>query len=167
MKQLITVFAVIAITLFGCDKQASNQLAKEEMTATELKEKHGIVLPFVDYGVTTSSAIDLSKGGETSRSKKPKANAVVLVVWFNDLTLTESGGVLTTTLSPNAEWAGVQKWITVDTTNNAVSLCNWNWSNSTAPATITCNGAVTGFQYRSWTSDKVTYDVHVSPFLPL
>ncbi len=159
MKNLILVF-VAAITLFSCSqRQASNQLASEKMTALELQKKYGIVLD-LDYGGEDATASPNAKGG-----KKAKAESITLSV-FTDLTLTESGGVLTTTLSPNAEWGGVQKFFTVDTTNNGVSVCNWNWSNTTALITQTCATNGTG-SYRSWTSDKVTYDVHLSAFLPL
>ena len=156
MKNLITVIVCIVTLLIvaSCGKQAGKSSAKK-MNGVEFTKKYGIVLPSLDY-----------TDGQLARGKKAKADAVLLSV-FTDLTLTESGGVLTTTLSPDAEWGGVQKWVVVDTTNNAVSLCNWNWSYTAAPTTITCNGAVSGFQYRSWTSDKVTYDVHLSAFLPL
>jgi hypothetical protein len=150
MKNLILVFAAI-ITLAACNKQASKKPApKETMTAEQLKAKLGIQLEGIDYG------------NERGRSNKPKANAVTLAVWFNDLTLSNSAGTLTTTISPNAEWGGVQKFFTIDTTNNGVSVCNWYFI--TAPATMTCNSNGPG-SYRSWTSDRTTYDVHVSSFL--
>lgn len=156
MKNLILVFAVIAaLVIASCsNKQASKELASTKMTATELKAKYGIEIPSLDYG-----------SAPLARGKKAKADLVTLSV-FNDLILTESAGVLSTTISPNAEWGGVQNFQTIDTTNNGVSVCNWNWSYTAAPATQTCNVAGTG-SYRSWTSDKVTYDVHLSAFLPL
>lgn len=160
MKQLILVF-IVAIVAMSCgNKQAEQQSAPtetpvskvEKLNGLQFKAKFGIEHPGLDYS-----------SGELARGKKAKADAVVLSV-FTDLTLTQSGGVFTTTLSPNAEWGGVQKFFTIDTTNNGVSVCNWNWSNTTAPATQTCNNTGTG-SYRSWTSDKVTYDVHLSPFV--
>lgn len=152
MKQLLLVFAVL-LTLASCDKQASNQLAKEEMNAEELKARYGIVFD------------DLSYGQEAARNNKPKANAVVVVVWFNDLTLTESGGVLTTSISPNAVWAGVQKFVDTTTVEGAVSVCNWNYWFAASDGSETCNTTGTGF-YRSWTSDA-NYDVHISSFLSI
>lgn len=158
MKQLLLVLiAAVTIVAMSCSKASKTTLAPKKMNGIEFTKKYKFELPFLDY----------STGSAVARGKKAKADAVSLSV-FNDLTITNLGGdVVETTLSPNAEWAGVQKWITVDTSNNATSLCNWNWSNSTAPATIQCIGAVTGFSYRSWSSDKVTYDVHLSAFLPL
>jgi hypothetical protein len=155
MKQLLLVIAAI-ITLASCNKASKKPLAK--INGEELKAKYGIVLSGLQYDGDEEI---MARGG--SNNRKQKASAVSLSV-FTDLSLTQSGGVLTTTLSPNAEWGGVQQFFTIDTTNNGVSVCNWNWSGTTAPASQTCatNGAVF---YRSWTSDKVTYDVHLSPFL--
>jgi hypothetical protein len=150
MKNL-TLGLVALITLASCTRQASNQSAlKETMTAEQLKAKLGIQLEGLDYG------------NENARSNKKKANAVTLTVWFNDLTLTNNAGTLITTTSPNAEWGGVQKFFTIDTTNNGVSVCNWYFI--TAPATVNCSSNGPG-SYRSWTSDRTTYDVHVSSFL--
>lgn len=152
MKQLFLVL-IVSAALFSCSsKQASDQLAskKETLSAMEVKQRYGIELPVFDYT-------------GTARGKK---SAATLLTVTTDLTLTESAGVLTTSISPNAEWGGVQKFFTIDTTNNGVSVCNWNWSNVTAPASQTCQSNGTG-SYRSWTSDKVTYDVHLSAFLPL
>lgn len=156
MKKILLVFACVLLVATSCNKQASNQLASEKMTGAEFTARYGIELPFLDY----------SHDAGVARNNKPKANAVTLVVWTGDLILTESESVLTTTLSANAEWGGVQKFFTVDATNNGVSVCNWNWSYTTAPATQTCNYTGAG-SYRSWTSDKVTYDIHVSSFLVL
>ena len=161
MKQLILVF--IVATLFSCGNKQAEQptapkeettvlKAPEKMNGLQLKSKYGIELSSLDY-----------TNGTLARGKKVKADAVTLSV-FTDLVLTESAGVFTTTISPNAEWGGVQKFFTIDTTNNGVSVCNWNWSYVPAPATMTCNSNGTG-SYRSWTSDKITYDVHLSPFV--
>jgi len=155
MKKLITVFAVLIIFI-SCDKQASKELASEEMNAEELKSKYGIVLPDVSYGEDITAAAG-------SKGNKPKANAVVVVVWFNDLTLTESGGVLTTTISENAQWAGVQKFVDTTTVDGAVSVCNWYFAEPPGAITKTCGTIGTGF-YRSWTSD-FDYNIHVSSFL--
>jgi len=155
MKNII-VLAVIAITLFSCTRQAEQQSAPtEKMNGIQFKAKYGFDHPGLDY----------SNSSEVARGKKPKANGVAFAV-FTDLVLSESAGVLTTTISPDAEWGGVQNFFTIDTTNNGVSQCNWNWSNTTAPASMNCAVGAAG-NYRSWTSDKVTYDVHLSVFLPL
>lgn len=161
MKQLLSVLiAAVVLVSIGCSKASKKSLATQ-MNAEELKAKYGIVISDFEYN---GDEIATAAGG--NGKSKQKASAVTLSI-FNDLTISESGGVITTSISPDAEWGGVQKWVTVDTTNNATSLCNWNWSGVQAPASKTCDGAVPGFSYRSWTSDKVTYDVHVSVFLPL
>ena len=118
MKYII--IAVLAITLFGCTKEA----------------KQG-------------------NKSEVSRSKKE-----VTLAETTDLTLTLSGSTFTTTISPNAEWGGVQKFVTMSTNDGATSECNWNWSGVQAPASKTCNSSGPGF-YRSWTSDH-DYNVHLS-----
>lgn len=153
MKTLIVVF-ILMLTIASCKRQAEKQPAPK-INGIEFAKKYGFELPFLDY----------SSGSSVARGKKAKAEAVALSV-FSDLTLTESGGVLTTSISPDAEWGGVQKFFTIDTTNNGVSVCNWNWSYVTAPSSQTCTSNGAG-SYRSWTSDKVTYDIHLSPFLPL
>lgn len=155
MKNLITVLIAV-IVLVSCTRQAKDNFAPKKMNGIEFKAKFGFEHPALDY----------SNSSEVSRGKKAKAEAVTLAVWFNDLTLTNNAGVLTTSISPDAEWGGVQKFFTIDTTNNGVSVCNWNWSYSTAPSSQTCQSNGAG-SYRSWTSDKVTYDIHVSSFLTI
>lgn len=153
MKNLLLVIAA-AIMFASCEKQASNQPAKISMTAEELKAKYAIELPGIDYS------------NSTARNNKPKANAVTVVVWENDLTLSESSGLLTTTISPNAQWAGVQKFIDISTVDGAVSLCNWfYWAPPGPAATKTCNANGSGF-YRSWCSD-FDYNVHISNVVQL
>ena len=98
-----------------------------------------------------------SNKSEVSKSKK----AEVALVETTDLTLTFDGSTFTTTISPNAEWGGVQKFVTMSTNDGATSECNWNWSGVAAPASKTCSSSGPGF-YRSWSTDKVTYDVHLS-----
>jgi hypothetical protein len=92
---------------------------------------------------------------ETARSKKEAT-----LQETTDLTLTLSGTTFTTTISPNAEWGGVQKFVTMSTNDGASSECNWNWSGVQAPASKICSSSGPGF-YRSWTSDK-NYDIHLS-----
>jgi len=96
-----------------------------------------------------------SNHSTVARGKKSE-----LIQETTDLTLTLSGSTFTTTISPNAEWGGVQKFVTMSTNTGAVSVCNWNWSGVQAPASKTCSSSGAGF-YRSWTSDK-NYDVHLS-----
>lgn len=154
MKKLITVIALIAITLFGCNKQASDvsQLAPEKMNGIEFKAKYGFELPFLDYG------------SGVARSNKPKANAVTLSV-TEDLVI--SGSVECTT-SPNAEWGGIQKFLALPLSNDgAVSYCNFNWSGAPVPTGPMVCPTTTPGVYRGWTSDEGTYNVHLSPPLSL
>lgn len=91
-------------------------------------------------------------------AKVSKHEAAVVIA--SDLTLTLAGTTFTTTISPNAEWGGVQKFVTMSTNTGATSECNWNWSGVQAPSFNTCSSSGAGF-YRSWTTDK-NYDVHLS-----
>jgi len=109
--------------------------------------------------ITLFSCTKEAKQSNKSESKSKKAE--VALVETTDLTLTFDGSTFTTTISPGAEWGGLQKFVTMSTNDGAVSVCNWNWSNVQAPAFKTCSSSGPGF-YRSWTTDKVTYDVHLS-----
>ena len=97
---------------------------------------------------------------QSNHSTEARGKKSELIQETTDLTLTLSGSTFTTTISPNAEWGGVQKFVTMSTNTGAVSVCNWNWSGVQAPASKTCSSSGAGF-YRSWTSDK-NYDVHLS-----
>jgi hypothetical protein len=92
---------------------------------------------------------------EITKSKKSQA-----VLEASDLTLTLSGDTFTTTISADAEWGGLQRFVSMTTNDSAVSLCNWNWTGVQAPSSKTCSSSGSGF-YRSWTSDK-NYDIHLS-----
>ena len=100
---------------------------------------------------------EVKQSGQQDRGKPAKET----VLSVGDLSLTLSGTTFTTTISPNAEWGGVQKFVTMSTNDGATSECNWNWSGVQAPSSKTCSSSGAGF-YRSWSSDKVTYDVHLS-----
>src|SRR5688572_10598374 len=109
------ILAILFLFMFAsCDKKE-----KKQINAEELKAKYGIVLPELEYEgeeIATSN-----KGGA-----KKKANTVLVVV-VNDLSISESGGVITTTISPNAQWAGIQDFADTTTNEGAVSVCNWNY----------------------------------------
>lgn len=109
--------------------------------------------------ITLFSCTREAKQSNKSESRSKKSE--VALVETTDLTLTFDGSTFTTTISPNAEWGGVQKFVTMSTNDGAVSVCNWNWSGVAAPASKTCSSSGPGF-YRSWSTDKVTYDVHLS-----
>jgi len=106
---------------------------------------------------------EAKQSNKSEVNKGKKAEALIEVA---DLVLTFDGSTFTTTISPNAEWGGVQKFVTMSTVEGAVSVCNWNWSGVQAPASKTCSSLGSGF-YRSWTSDKVTYDVHLSNWITI
>ena len=162
MKKSILVFAaLVLIVLVSCTKQASKELAPVKMNYEELSKELGSSLAFTLFDNAGKTEADPAS---RTNARKVKANATLSVL--ADLSLTESGGVLTTTISPNAQWAGVQKFFTIDSTNNGVSVCNWfYWSAPGAGVTKTCQSNGAG-SYRSWTSD-FDYTVHLSDFLPL
>ena len=109
----------------------------------------------------TKQAEKQSATEETKRGRGHSQQAELSVT--SDLVLTESNGVLTLTISPNAQWAGVQKFVDMSTNDGAVSVCNWNYT--TAPTLATCTISGSGF-YRGWTSD-FNYDVHLSNIITI
>lgn len=154
MKKIALLLFAAVLIFASCSKTVETK----PINGIEFAKKYGFELSFLDYG----------NSSEVARGKKAKAESVALSVSF-DLTLEDiGGGVFETSISPNAEWGGVQKFFTIDTTNNGVSVCNWNWSYVPAPPSKTCGSNGAG-SYRSWTSDKASsataYDVHLSPFV--
>jgi|SRR5688572_14088993 len=147
------ILAILFVFMFAsCDKKE-----KKQINAEELKAKYGIVLPELEYEgdeIATSN-----KGGA-----KKKANAVLVVVWFTDLSLTNSGGILTSTLSENAQWAGVQKFLDTTSTVGASSVCNWYYIDA-PEISEPCQSTGSG-NYRSWTSD-FDYNIHISNWVTL
>lgn len=136
------VIAVLAITLFSCTKQASENLRPEKMSALELKTKYFIVLPGLDY---TDSPV--ARGGK-------KASAQAVVVWLDDLTLS---GSVECTVSEFAQWGGIQKFLAEPLSNDgAISYCNFY----IPPSPMACPTTASGV-YRGWTSD-FDYNVHIS-----
>src|SRR6187455_1796195 len=104
MKKLI--IALIAITLFSCTKE------NKSMNAEELRAKYGIVLPELQYE-GEEIAVSPNRGG------KKKASEQVVFVWLNDLVLS---GSVNCTVSPNAEWGGIQLM-----GSEITSPCNYYW----------------------------------------
>ena len=148
------ILAILFVFMFAsCDKK------EQKINAEELKAKYGIVLPELEYdGDEIGTASPNSRG-----SAKKKANAVLVVV-INDLSISESGGIITTTISPNAQWAGVQDFADITTNEGAISVCNWNYSTPTG-GTKTCQTDGSG-NFRSWTSD-FDYNIHISNWITL
>jgi len=138
MKNKI-VIAVLAITLFSCTKQASDNLRTETMTALELKNRYGITLPGLVYS-------EVTRGGK-------KASAQTVVVWLNDLVLS---GSVECTVSENAQWGAIQKFLSEPLSmDGAVSYCNFYM-----PEEMNCPTTSSGV-YRGWTID-FDYNVHIS-----
>ncbi len=108
--------------------------------------------------ITLFSCTKEMKSGNHSETARSKKEATLQET--TDLTLTLSGTTFTTTISPDAEWGGIQKFVTMSSNDGATSECNWNWSGVQAPSSKTCSSSGPGF-YRSWTTDK-NYDVHLS-----
>ena len=93
---------------------------------------------------------------QSSRSKGKK----VLLSTESDLVLTLEGTTFTTTVSPNADFSGIQKFVTMGTADGAVSLGNWNywWGGNDGTESVQAQGS--GF-YRGLSSDE-DGTVHVS-----
>lgn len=156
MKNLILVIALM-IGMISCTKQASVKLASEEMTYAKLKarEKVDVIAAENEYNNTVVGR------GKPIKVHNAQDN---VVVWFEDLVL--SGSVSCTT-SPDAEWGAIQKFLALPLSiDGAVSYCNFNWSYTTPPPSMDCATTASGV-YRGWTSDKVTYDVHISNTLTI
>lgn len=121
-----------------------------------------ILVAFVTVAVfsckdATSNKSEQSSGQGQGPKKKPTPPPASIA----DLTLVVSGSTVTVTISPNAQWAGIQKFVNMTTNDGAVSLGNWNFSTPPGVGTtksIQVSG--TGY-YRGWTSD-FDYTIHTS-----
>lgn len=82
-------------------------------------------------------------------------------VLSTDLTLTSDGTNLTTTISPDAQWAGIQKYVDPTTNDGAVSVGNWNYSTPPGSGATKSTPAQGTGHYRGWSSD-FNGDVHYS-----
>lgn len=108
-----------------------------------------------------SSKSQKNKNMATSKkgNGKPMTAAPVTTT---DLTLTESGGVLSCNLTDNAQWGGIQKF--VDQTSNvgavAIAEAQRNYSTVATGKETHCNVDGAG-SYRAWCSD-FDYNVHTS-----
>ena len=144
------VCVILAITLFSCTKQASNRLASEEITIADLKTKYKIDL-----------IAEWERYSVLSRSNRPKPKAEQVVsVWLEDLVLS---GSVECTVSSNAQWGGIQKFLAVPLSmDGAISYCNFYF---TIPAPMICQTTASGV-YRGWTSD-IDYTVHTSNLITI
>ena len=95
-----------------------------------------------------------------AKGKKPMTAAPVT---SSDITLVLTGDTLSASLSPETEWAGIQKdgdpVITADT---AVGVweANRHYDDSAAGKSTSCKIDGPGY-YRAWSSD-FDYDIHLS-----
>jgi len=83
-------------------------------------------------------------------------------VTTTDLTLTESGGVLSCNLTDNAQWGGIQKFVDQTTNDGAVAIfdAQRNYSTVSTGKETHCNVDGAG-SYRAWCSD-FDYNIHTS-----
>ena len=170
MKKLLPVFALV-LMLASCSKQANDNLRKDEVNKVSVL-KAPVVMNEVQlsYEIGKENAAKVfaplyAKENEAVAKGKPKA-AVTVVAWLNDITLTHAAGVLTTTISEHAQWAGITRFESTSNNDGATVPTGCNWNFNTAPGagiTRSCNGNGTGF-YRSFTSD-FDYTVHISEWL--
>jgi type IV pilus biogenesis protein CpaD/CtpE len=160
MKKILLVLSVFAGALFAsCDKKDTSS---NEMNAEELKAKHGIVLPDLQYeGDEIETASPNSQG-----KKKQSAALVTVVLWYWDQTIDITGTTITGSVSPNAYHASAQKFVDTTTVDGAKALwgCNRSYSAPPGPGTTTtCQTEGPGW-YRVYSADFNTYDIHLSPF---
>lgn len=101
---------------------------------------------------------------------KAKGKTIAAPTTSADLTITlsEDGTRLTGTVSPNAQWAGIQKFVDPASNDGAIGIHESNRNYTTPPGegvTTECAVQGTGY-YRVFSSDfPPTYNVHVSEFL--
>ena len=101
----------------------------------------------------------MAKATKGGGGKGPKPQPATL----SDLVLTIVDGVVTSTVSPDAQWASIQKFVDMSTSEGAVGIWEAQRYYDTAPgpgATTSCPVQGTGY-YRGWTSD-FDYDIHLS-----
>lgn len=101
------------------------------------------------------------KGG-----KAPKAPTTS--TWTTDLVLTLSGTTLTSTVSPNAKWAGIQKFVSPTSNEGAIAIWEAQRYYQIPPgpgATTSCTLQGAGY-YRGWSYDEGGH-THVSNWVPV
>lgn len=90
----------------------------------------------------------MAKSNNGNKGKKPAPATL------SDLFLTVSpDGTVTTTISPNAQWAGIQKFVDMSTNDGAISVGNWNYNTPPGPGTTKSVASVGTGYYRGWSSD--------------
>lgn len=107
----------------------------------------------------------MSKSKKMSNGKGKGGKTLLAPQLLTDLVLSLDGNVLTTTVSPNAVWSGIQKFVDPTTNDGAKSIGNWNyWSNPTdGDESVSADGPG---HYRGWSSDA-NYDIHYSNWIEI
>ncbi len=92
-----------------------------------------------------------SKKTKTMAKGKGKGHQVTTAE-TSDLVLALNGNTLETTISPNAEFAGIQKFVEQGNMDGVTSMGNWNywWAPSDGTETVQAQGSG---HYRSWSND--------------
>jgi hypothetical protein len=138
-------------------KEEKKEISKKEMTVAEIKATFNIDL--IQLQKEYYATIHASLRG------KPVKNETVLVVWFNDITITEADGIITSTVSPDAQWAGIQKFLSTTSNDGAIGIWESNryYYTPPGPGTITfCHYVGPGY-YRGFSSD-FNANVHITEF---
>lgn len=186
MKKVLTMLSVFTLVIVmslmpGCgnkEQQNTEPTVKEEPTVKQ-PEKKQIGFNALSELIGSENALKcfevagLTEDNPTKKgAKQAKANAT-LAAWLEDITLNGSPSALTYSVSPNAYIGGVTRFGPAPITNDgAIGLwdCGRRWDNVPADPTVTCSdpSPISGeTNYRAFTADKVTYDVHISPLLKI
>ena len=137
MKKIL-VFAVMVITLFSCNKQASNKLATKTMSVEELKTSTGI-----DLIAAWETWYATSRITSNGNAKKPNKSDQVVVALTN--TLVFDGTTFTT--SDNPKFAGVNNQTLM------TSICNWFFWEGQPPQTLTCSNQTGSGMIMAWNTN--------------
>jgi hypothetical protein len=163
MKRLffyLSIILSVSIIAANCTQNEVESPEPEKMTAQELKAKHGIVFPNLEY-----EGDEVAASAPNGKGAKKKANAVAVVLWFYDLGINITGTTIVGDVSANAQWAGGQKFVDTTTTTGAIGLwaCGRLYDSPPgAGTTTTCQTEGAGY-YRVYSSD-FDYTVHLSEF---
>ena len=93
-----------------------------------------------------------------AKAAKPKKPVPTTL---SDLVLIVSDGIVKTSISPNAQWAGIQKFVSMSTNDGAVEVGFWNYATPPGEGTSRSVSTTGNGYYRSYTSD-FDYKVHLS-----
>jgi hypothetical protein len=169
MKKLLSVMAVIAITLFSCSKQAGKPSAPKALRMSVAEVKSILKIDLIAAEQYYSDLIN-ARGGP---KKPPHLNAATQVDVMFDLvqTITNLGATdsVHTTLPIDPTFGGTQSAVAKTPTGGLDSTsmrseCNWYvaaWDGIVIEKSCIAP-ASRPKAYRSWSSD-IVYNVHLSP----